>query len=251
MVERGRGKIIFTASLLSFQGGVLVPSYAAAKSGDRRPGQGARQRMGAARRQRQRDRARLHRDRQHAGAARRRRAQPRDPRPDPRRPLGRAERPRRRHGLPRLARIRLCLRHRPPGRRRMARRGEPERVLTHVCGRGVVPVVIRRRTRPGARRSRERSSAPDCRSSSSRPDERRPPSRVLRRLAADEDLLVGAGTVIRASRSTSRVEAGARFVVTPGLSGDVMRRCRELAMPVIPGVSTATEIIAALDHGCS
>ncbi|TFD53562.1 SDR family oxidoreductase [Cryobacterium frigoriphilum] len=33
MVERGRGKIIFTASLLSFQGGVTVPGYAAAKSG--------------------------------------------------------------------------------------------------------------------------------------------------------------------------------------------------------------------------
>jgi 2-deoxy-D-gluconate 3-dehydrogenase len=33
MVERGRGKIVFTASLLSFQGGVFVPAYAAAKSG--------------------------------------------------------------------------------------------------------------------------------------------------------------------------------------------------------------------------
>jgi 2-deoxy-D-gluconate 3-dehydrogenase len=33
MVERGRGKIIFTASLLSFQGGINVVSYAAAKSG--------------------------------------------------------------------------------------------------------------------------------------------------------------------------------------------------------------------------
>src|SRR5471030_1919263 len=33
MVARGSGKVIFTASLLSFQGGVLVPSYAAAKSG--------------------------------------------------------------------------------------------------------------------------------------------------------------------------------------------------------------------------
>jgi 2-deoxy-D-gluconate 3-dehydrogenase len=32
-VERGAGKVIFTASLLSFQGGILVPSYAAAKSG--------------------------------------------------------------------------------------------------------------------------------------------------------------------------------------------------------------------------
>jgi 2-dehydro-3-deoxy-D-gluconate 5-dehydrogenase len=33
MVERGTGKVIFTGSLLSFQGGILVPSYAAAKSG--------------------------------------------------------------------------------------------------------------------------------------------------------------------------------------------------------------------------
>ena len=32
MVERGRGKIVFTASLLSFQGGILVPSYTASKS---------------------------------------------------------------------------------------------------------------------------------------------------------------------------------------------------------------------------
>jgi 2-deoxy-D-gluconate 3-dehydrogenase len=33
MLERGHGKIIFTASLLSFQGGITVPSYAASKSG--------------------------------------------------------------------------------------------------------------------------------------------------------------------------------------------------------------------------
>ncbi len=33
MIERGGGKIIFTASLLSFQGGILVPSYTSAKSG--------------------------------------------------------------------------------------------------------------------------------------------------------------------------------------------------------------------------
>jgi 2-deoxy-D-gluconate 3-dehydrogenase len=33
MVERGRGKIIFTASLLTFQGGITVPGYAASKGG--------------------------------------------------------------------------------------------------------------------------------------------------------------------------------------------------------------------------
>jgi 2-deoxy-D-gluconate 3-dehydrogenase len=33
MIERGAGKIIFTASMLSFQGGILVPGYTASKSG--------------------------------------------------------------------------------------------------------------------------------------------------------------------------------------------------------------------------
>ena len=33
MVERGSGKIIFTASLLTFQGGITVPGYAASKGG--------------------------------------------------------------------------------------------------------------------------------------------------------------------------------------------------------------------------
>jgi 2-deoxy-D-gluconate 3-dehydrogenase len=33
MVDRGAGKVIFTASLLSFQGGILIPSYTASKSG--------------------------------------------------------------------------------------------------------------------------------------------------------------------------------------------------------------------------
>ena len=69
MVARGRGKIIFTASLLSFQGGINVPGYAAAEVGRRRADQGARQRVGRPRRQRQRDRPRLHRHRQHPGAA--------------------------------------------------------------------------------------------------------------------------------------------------------------------------------------
>lgn len=125
----------------------------------------------------------------------------------------------------------------------------PSAVLTHVCGRRVVPVVTRLeldRARDLAR-ALKRAGLPlielTLRTSSA--------VAVLRRLAADEELIVGAGTVIRAEQVDIAAEAGARFVVTPGLSDEVMRRCREVAMPVIPGVSTATEIIAALDHGCS
>ena len=46
MIAQGRGKIINVASMLSFQGGIRVPSYTASKSRPRRPHAFARQRMG-------------------------------------------------------------------------------------------------------------------------------------------------------------------------------------------------------------
>lgn len=73
---------------------------------------------------------------------------------------------------------------------------------------------------------------------------------ALRALAARGDLLVGAGTVTRAELVDRAVDAGARFVVTPGLSAAVVERCRARGVPVVPGIATATELMAALDLGC-
>jgi 2-dehydro-3-deoxyphosphogluconate aldolase/(4S)-4-hydroxy-2-oxoglutarate aldolase len=72
---------------------------------------------------------------------------------------------------------------------------------------------------------------------------------VLGRLAARGDVVVGAGTVLTAEQVDRAHGAGARFVVSPGLSADVVRRCQELELPVIPGVCTATEIMQALSLG--
>lgn len=72
---------------------------------------------------------------------------------------------------------------------------------------------------------------------------------ALRLLALDGDLLVGAGTIVRPEQVDLAHAAGARFVVTPGFSARVVDRCREVGLPVVPGVATATELIAALDHG--
>ncbi len=83
MVERGRGKIIFTASLLSFQGGINVASYAAAKSGLVGLVRALSNEWAPRRRQRQRDRTRVHRDRQHSCTSQRPRPEPRDPRAHP------------------------------------------------------------------------------------------------------------------------------------------------------------------------
>jgi 2-dehydro-3-deoxyphosphogluconate aldolase/(4S)-4-hydroxy-2-oxoglutarate aldolase len=72
---------------------------------------------------------------------------------------------------------------------------------------------------------------------------------VLRRLVARNDLVVGAGTVLTTEQVDLAHDAGASFVVSPGLSADVVRRCQALDLPVIPGVSTASEIMAALALG--
>jgi 2-dehydro-3-deoxyphosphogluconate aldolase / (4S)-4-hydroxy-2-oxoglutarate aldolase len=63
------------------------------------------------------------------------------------------------------------------------------------------------------------------------------------------DVLVGAGTVVRPDQVDEAVAAGARFLVSPGLSAAVVRRAQELEVPVLPGVATPSDIIAALDLG--
>ena len=72
---------------------------------------------------------------------------------------------------------------------------------------------------------------------------------AIRVIASETDLLVGAGTVVRPDQVDAAVGAGARFVVMPGFSAPVVARCAELGVPVIPGVATASEVIAALGHG--
>lgn len=72
---------------------------------------------------------------------------------------------------------------------------------------------------------------------------------AIRVMSERPDLLVGAGTVLTPDQVDRAVEAGARFVVTPGFSPAVVRRCQELGVPVFPGVATGTEIQMALDAG--
>jgi 2-dehydro-3-deoxyphosphogluconate aldolase/(4S)-4-hydroxy-2-oxoglutarate aldolase len=61
--------------------------------------------------------------------------------------------------------------------------------------------------------------------------------------------VVGAGTVLTAEQADAAIRAGARFVVSPGYSVRVATRCRQRRVPYVPGVTTATEIMAALESG--
>ncbi|MBO0786014.1 MAG: bifunctional 4-hydroxy-2-oxoglutarate aldolase/2-dehydro-3-deoxy-phosphogluconate aldolase [Actinobacteria bacterium] len=68
-------------------------------------------------------------------------------------------------------------------------------------------------------------------------------------MARQQDFLVGAGTVLDPGQAEHAVAAGARFIVSPGLDEEVIRRCRELSVLALPGAATATEIQRARRAG--
>jgi 2-dehydro-3-deoxyphosphogluconate aldolase / (4S)-4-hydroxy-2-oxoglutarate aldolase len=72
---------------------------------------------------------------------------------------------------------------------------------------------------------------------------------VIRILAGQGDILVGAGTVLTAAQVDLAVDAGAQFIVSPGLSRAVVERCWERGVLPLPGAVTATEVQAALELG--
>lgn len=73
--------------------------------------------------------------------------------------------------------------------------------------------------------------------------------RVLKEMAAHGGLAVGAGTVLTPEQVERAVAAGARFVVSPGFDDEVIEKCREVGVPVVPGIATATELMRALRAG--
>ncbi|HVW73866.1 MAG TPA: bifunctional 4-hydroxy-2-oxoglutarate aldolase/2-dehydro-3-deoxy-phosphogluconate aldolase [Rhizomicrobium sp.] len=64
-----------------------------------------------------------------------------------------------------------------------------------------------------------------------------------------KDAIVGAGTVINAEQFVDAAEAGAKFVVSPGLTEEVFRASRDHLLPLLPGVATASEIMRGLSLG--
>ncbi len=63
------------------------------------------------------------------------------------------------------------------------------------------------------------------------------------------DMNVGAGTVINAEQCEAALAAGAKFIVSPGLSVAVAKICKERNVPYYPGCVTPTEIMQALELG--
>ena len=65
------------------------------------------------------------------------------------------------------------------------------------------------------------------------------------------DMVVGAGTVLTGADVTRAVGAGARFLVSPGLTADLVAAGLGSELPYLPGAVTPSEVIAAREHGFS
>jgi len=63
------------------------------------------------------------------------------------------------------------------------------------------------------------------------------------------DAIVGAGTVRNVADAQAARDAGCRFAVSPGYSSDVGIACRNLGLPLLPGVATASEVMQANADG--
>ena len=61
--------------------------------------------------------------------------------------------------------------------------------------------------------------------------------------------LVGAGTVLNAEQFRLAVDAGSDFVLTPGLTEELLKTSGEVEVPLIPGVASAGDIMLSLSYG--
>ena len=63
------------------------------------------------------------------------------------------------------------------------------------------------------------------------------------------EMLVGAGTVLTKEQVDSAVEAGAKFIVSPGFDPEIVDYCLEKEIPVFPGCITPSEVAQAVKSG--
>ncbi len=72
---------------------------------------------------------------------------------------------------------------------------------------------------------------------------------AMRAMATVEGAVVGAGTVLNEAMLGIAVDAGARFIVSPGLTDPLARAAADSGIPYLPGIATAGDIMRGLDYG--
>ena len=63
------------------------------------------------------------------------------------------------------------------------------------------------------------------------------------------DVIVGAGTVTSVNQVKQAMDSGAKFLVSPGLTSEMIRYCVDHHIPILPGIVTPTELMMGCDFG--
>ena len=74
---------------------------------------------------------------------------------------------------------------------------------------------------------------------------------LIREFAADQGLVVGAGTVLTCDDADAVIDAGAKFVVSPVVDCEVIQHCVKRNVACMPGCSTPTEMLTAHRAGAA
>jgi 2-dehydro-3-deoxyphosphogluconate aldolase/(4S)-4-hydroxy-2-oxoglutarate aldolase len=71
------------------------------------------------------------------------------------------------------------------------------------------------------------------------------------RLIAEQvpEAIIGAGTVLNAQQLSQAAQAGARFAISPGLTDSLLQAATAGTIPLIPGISTVSELMLGMDYG--
>ncbi|NEU10931.1 bifunctional 4-hydroxy-2-oxoglutarate aldolase/2-dehydro-3-deoxy-phosphogluconate aldolase [Methylobacterium sp. BTF04] len=72
---------------------------------------------------------------------------------------------------------------------------------------------------------------------------------VIRAMSRVEGAVVGAGTVLNVRDLDAAMEAGAKFIVSPGLTDPLTRAAIDRGIPYLPGIANSADIMRGLDHG--
>jgi 2-dehydro-3-deoxyphosphogluconate aldolase/(4S)-4-hydroxy-2-oxoglutarate aldolase len=72
---------------------------------------------------------------------------------------------------------------------------------------------------------------------------------VIREMAKVEGSFVGAGTVLNETQLDEAIDAGAKFIVSPGLTTPLAEAAIARGIPFLPGIATAADIMRGMDLG--
>ncbi|HHD2735358.1 TPA: bifunctional 4-hydroxy-2-oxoglutarate aldolase/2-dehydro-3-deoxy-phosphogluconate aldolase [Clostridium perfringens] len=72
---------------------------------------------------------------------------------------------------------------------------------------------------------------------------------LIKEYSSHAEALIGVGSVLNGKMASDAIEAGAKYVVSPGYSEEVNKVCKEMNVLYLPGCMTLSEIMKAMDAG--